>query len=114
MMRFSGMTERWTPMVIRGVKGYFSDVRIERNTIPEEFNIWELADADSNGEPCRYRPGILVNFYGTFITTGELPVDDPTYKAGYIESDDDWDFTGTHSLMMYEIKEMERMNGKMK
>ena len=76
-MRKNAKTEHWTPMEIRGVIGYFNDLRIDRSTVPSGFHFWELADGDCDGTPCRYKPGILVNFYGTFITAGELPIDCP-------------------------------------
>ncbi len=95
-MRYDAKTERWMPMEIRGIKGFFSDVRIDRDTVPDVFRFWELADGDSDGMPCRYRPGILVNFFGTFITTGDLPVDDEKSQSGYIEPED-WTFIGNYS-----------------
>ncbi len=49
------------PMEIKGVKGYFNDMRIDRDTVPEAFHFWELADGDSDGTPCRYKPGVLKN-----------------------------------------------------
>ncbi len=64
--------------------------------------------------PCRYKCGILVNFFGTFITAGRLPVDDMEYGEGYINSGDEWGFfDGSYSFS--EIEEMERCtdwNGK--
>lgn len=65
--------------------------------------------------PCRYKPGILVNFYGTFLTTGELPVDYPEWTEGIIDSDGEWGFTGERSLSFEEMvrNEAERME-KMK
>jgi hypothetical protein len=107
-MRFDARTERWEPMEIRGVAGYFNDMRIDRNTVPEHFHFWELADGDSDGTPCRYRPGILVNFYGTFITAGELPVDDQKYAEGYINSDDEWGYTEGGSIAFDEMMEREK------
>jgi hypothetical protein len=92
-------------MEIRGVQGYFNDARIDRKTVPEKFKFWELADGDCDGTPCRYRPGILVNFYGTFITAGELPVDDVKYAEGYISSDDEWGYTEDGSITFAEIVE---------
>ncbi|WWR21260.1 LPD28 domain-containing protein [Lachnospiraceae bacterium JLR.KK009] len=41
-----------TRMEINGVKGYFNDMRIDRNTVPEAFRFWELADGDSDRMPC--------------------------------------------------------------
>ena len=73
-MRHEAGKENWMPMEIRGVQGYFNDMRIAPESVPEWVQFWEWADGD-DGTPCRYQPSILVNFYGTFITTGELPVD---------------------------------------
>ena len=93
-------------MEIKGVRGYFCDLRIDRTTVPNSFDFWELADGDSDGTPCRYKFGILVNFFGTFITTGRLPVDDMEYGEGYINSEDEWGFfDGSYSFL--EIEEME-------
>lgn len=101
-MRFDARTERWTPMEIKGVDGYFTDVRIDRDSVPAVFHFWELADCDSDGTPCRYRPAILVNFFGTFITRGTLPIDDEEYQTGYIEPDE-WCFTCDASLPYYAV-----------
>jgi hypothetical protein len=67
-----------------------------------------LADGDCDGTPCRYRPGILVNFYGTFITAGELPVDDQKYAEGYINSDDEWGYTEGGSITFAKMMEREK------
>ncbi len=92
-MRYDAREERWMPMGIRGVRGYFNDSRIDRATVPDGFRFWELADCDCDGEPCRYKSTILVNFFGTFITTGNLPIDYPEYNEGFIDSEE-WGFTG--------------------
>ena len=52
-MRLDARNEYWDTMNIKGVDGYFSDIRIDRNTVSSCFHFWELADADSDGEPCR-------------------------------------------------------------
>lgn len=107
-MRYDAGKENWMPMEIRGVQGYFSDLRIDRASVPGWFHFWELAD----GTPCRYRPQILVNFYGTFLTTGELPVDCREWREGFIESDEDWGFTGGGQFIPFQEAvrtELERM-----
>ncbi|MCD8324705.1 MAG: hypothetical protein LUC32_07150 [Clostridiales bacterium] len=113
-MRFDAKSERWMPMRIRGIDGYFSDVRINRNSIPDGFHFWELADGESDGIPCRYRPFILVNFFGTFISTENLPVDDEECRAGYIDSENDWGFIGDRYLTLTDImdEEYRRMREK--
>ncbi len=72
MARYDARKNNGVPMEIKGVRGYFCDLRIDRATVPNRFDFWELADGDSDGMPCRYKFGILVNFFGTFITTGRL------------------------------------------
>ncbi len=106
MARYDAREERWDSMEIKGVHGYFCDLRIDRATVPGSFDLWEFADDDSDGIPCRYRSGILVNFLGTFITIGRLPVDDMEYGEGYISSRDEWGFLGG-SCSFSEIEEME-------
>jgi hypothetical protein len=95
-------------MSIKGVTGYFNDMRIDRGTVPDIFHFWELADGDSDGIPCRYKPGILVNFYGTFITTGELPVDDLEWMQGYIQSEDECVYLDDRSMTFAEVMECEK------
>ena len=53
-MRLDARNEYWETMNIRGVDGYFSDIRIDRNTVPNCFHFWELADSDSYGGLCRH------------------------------------------------------------
>jgi hypothetical protein len=107
-MRYDARKECWQPMSIKGVTGYFNDCRIDRNTVPDIFHFWELADGDSDGNPCRYKPGILVNFYGTFITTGEMPIEYTKCQEGFIESDSEWIFIGNRSLTFEEMMQREK------
>lgn len=91
MSRLNAKEELWCEMDINGVSGWFNDMRIDKSTVPPEYNFYELSD-DCDGTPCRYKDSILVNFYGTFITKGTLPMDDNDKDVGYIESDEDWGF----------------------
>lgn len=111
MTRYDAEKVRWTPMEIRGVHGYFSDVRIERDTVPAQFQMWELVDADSDGVPCRYRRGILVNFYGTFLTIRELPIDNARLESGYIETEEEWGFSDEWSMTLEALMEKETEQG---
>jgi hypothetical protein len=104
-MRYDAAKEQWQPMEINGVTGYFSDLRIDKNTVPAKFHFWELADGDSDGTPCRYRKNILVNFFGTFITTDDLPTDESEHNEGCINSDDEWGFMDGDSLTLEEVIE---------
>lgn len=60
--------EHWTKVEVKGRECLFNDMRIDRSSIPEGKFMYEVADEDSDGNPCRMRPGILVNFFGTIVS----------------------------------------------
>lgn len=67
MKRCDARTQRWKELEINDVRGLFCDARIDRNTVPRQYRMYELADC-RDGVPCKYARRILVNFYGTFVT----------------------------------------------
>lgn len=75
-MRYDYRTERMQKVIIRGVPCEFNDMRLDRNTIPEGKFLYEVADGDSDGEPARISPGILVNFFGSIVCGQELIPDE--------------------------------------
>lgn len=102
-MREDAKNELWMPMRIGNIQGWFSDMRIERSSVPEWLHFWELADEDSNGDPCWYKRNIIGNFFGTFVTTGILPVNDEEWEAGDIrerEWEIDWGKAITFDAMI--------------
>ena len=51
----------------------FTDLRVDRTTIPEGFWIFELRHADDNwGEVCEVCERVLVNFFGTVIAKRDI------------------------------------------
>lgn len=105
-MRYDAMEVYWLPITIRKTEGYFCNERIKPDSVPDRFTVWEVADADGNGEIARYRPWILVNFWGTFITENDLPVDIVSERVGYVDQDEDCIVTGTRYYSFDEICEM--------
>lgn len=75
---------RWFPAIMREVRGYITYNRVHHNDIPSKFKIWEVAEEDVQMVPARYKPSIMVNFIATFITTGDLPIDKPRTRTGYV------------------------------
>ena len=76
MIRLDYTKERMQKVLVRGISCEFNDMRIDRNTIPEGKFMYEVADDDSDGEPARIRPGILVNFFGTIVCNQKLEPDE--------------------------------------
>lgn len=57
-MRVDYNKEKFTRVMICGIECDFSDIRIDRNTIPEGKYQYEVAgDDDSGGEPARVQWG---------------------------------------------------------
>ena len=75
MMRLDYRTEKFQKGNIGGIPCDFSDMRIDRSTVPEGRYQYEVADDDeSQGNPSRVRHGIMVNFLGTLICDVPLPL----------------------------------------
>ena len=76
MIRLDYTKESMQKVLVRGILCEFNDMRTDRNTIPEGKFMYEVADDDSDGEPARIRPGILVNFFGTIICNQKIEPDE--------------------------------------
>lgn len=66
--------------------GYITADRIKRDTVPEDWYIYDLRFGDNYAVPFELKNGfILANFYGTFITRKKLPI--PNDKSVFIDRD---------------------------
>ena len=75
MMRLDYRSEKFQKVSVCGIPFDFSDMRIDRSTVPEGRYQYEVADDDeSQGNPSRVRRGIIVNFFGTLISDVPLPL----------------------------------------
>ena len=69
MARFKVNEVSWQKVEVLGKEGLFNDLRIDRNSIPEGYFMYEVRhDDDDWGEPVEIGLGILVNFFGTLLT----------------------------------------------
>lgn len=78
MSRLNAKETIFQKMEIRGISGIYVDARIARDTVPvnqngEKLWLYELRDDCSDGIPCQYKYGIMVDFCGTFISKEPLP-----------------------------------------
>lgn len=68
-------TEKFQKVRVCGIPCDFSDMRIDRSTVPKERCQYEVADDDeSQGNPSRVKRSIMVNFFGTLISDVPLPI----------------------------------------
>ena len=74
-MRLDYRTEKFQKVSVCGIPCDFSDMRIDRSTVPKGRYQYEVADDDeSQGEPSRVKRSIMVNFFGTLICDVPLPL----------------------------------------
>ena len=75
MARYDYNKEHFEKVRVCGIQCLFSDVRIERSTVPEGKYQYEIGgDDDSGGEPAGVQIGVWVNFFGTLICDVPLPL----------------------------------------
>lgn len=61
--------EKLQKVIVCGIPCDFSDMRIDRSTVPKGRYQYEVADDDeSQGNPSRVKRSIMVNFFGTLIS----------------------------------------------
>ena len=76
-MRLDYRKEKFQKVSVCGIPCDFSDMRIDRRTVPKERYQYEVAnDDESQGDPVRVGYGIMVNFIGTLISDVPLPLVD--------------------------------------
>ena len=74
-MRYDYRTEIFQKVSVCGIPCDFSDMRIDRSTVPEGRYQYEVAgDDDSGGDPARVQRGVFVNFLGTLISDVPFPL----------------------------------------
>ena len=61
-MRLDYRKEKFQKVSVCGILCDFSDMRIDRSTVPKDRYQYEVADDESQGEPARVKKGIMVNF----------------------------------------------------
>ena len=90
--RFNALSEQYEQVEVCGEPAMFTSSRIARETVPQGMYMYEVRHADEDwGEPCQLAKGIMVNHFGTIITSCpiELPSD------GYRDFDfkKEWSFS---------------------
>ena len=76
-MKLDYRDETFSKVSVCGVECEFSDMRIERSSVPAGKHLYEVAgDDDSGGDPARIQQGVLANFFGTLVCDDPLPIGD--------------------------------------
>jgi hypothetical protein len=104
-------TTPFLEIIFDGKPALHSEMRIDRKTIPKGLYAYEVRHADDDfTEPIQVCRHVMVNFYGTLITTKPLhiPPDGIGLEHGFdfknAEVTDMFEFTARHHIKPKEIE----------
>lgn len=64
------------PMIICGIKGLFTSLRVDKFTIPQGYNKYSIRHSDEGDEWfCTLEKFVWANHFGDFITNKEVSMD---------------------------------------
>lgn len=91
MAKFNAMTEKFLSVTVLGKPAIYTDIRIDRSTLPPGLHYYEIRhDDDGQGDFAQIAKGILVNHMGSVIMRDKLKLP----SDGYLDIDDnDINFT---------------------
>lgn len=94
MARLNAREVSWEKVEVFGKEGLFVDLRIDRNTVPEGYIMYEIRHSDEDwGEPAQIGEWILVNFYGTILMKESLDlIRSSAINNSYLDIEDPEDF----------------------
>jgi hypothetical protein len=104
MVKFDAMQENFEEITVLGRPALFTDLRIERDTVPEGLYLYEVrGDDDGGSDPVQIAKRILVNHFGSIIV--REPIDLPPDGHIDIDSEKDWSFAGGDCRTVKEFRE---------
>lgn len=98
MARYNAKEITWEKVKVLDREGLFTELRVDRNTIPEGWEMYEVRHDDNSwGDPVEIARGILVNHFGTLLV--KEPFDLIPFPATgndylYIDPEKDWIYLG--------------------
>ena len=99
-MRKNAKEIEWEKVEVLGKEGLFADYRVDRNTIPEGYFMYEIRhDDDCQGDPVQIAKWVIVNFWGTLLVKEPFELEpSPMTNNAYlnIDPEEDWSYTALY------------------
>ncbi len=101
--RLDAQKQDYEDVIVLGKPMLFTAMRISRESVPKGLYLYEVRHEDESWmDPCQIGKGIMLNFYGTLISSQPIqltksPVTDNAYRD--FESATDWHFEGVCSTL---------------
>ena len=74
-MKINAAEESFELMELFGKTVLFTNMRVDRSTVPEGLYVYELRDEDCTGDICEIKPFVMVNHWGTIICKEPIELD---------------------------------------
>lgn len=82
---------------IKGHYGVFTELRVDKSTLPKGVNCYELRHGEDDSYPAAMEQNVRVNYFGAVLMTDKMELG----EAGYVElTFDDFGFTGEDLTML--------------
>lgn len=108
MKPLDARAERYTLINMDGHICLFTNMRLDRDTIPEGLHCYDVRDADANGEFAEVAPFVLVNHWGSLITKEPIPLD-PEWHCYYPEQDAEYYSNESFTLEQFQTTPIEEL-----
>ena len=99
-MRKNAKEIKWEKVEVLGKEGLFTDYRVNRDTIPEGYFMYEIRhDDDCQGDPVQIAKWVMVNFWGTLLVKEPFNLEpSPMTNNAYlnIDPEEDWNYTALY------------------
>ena len=98
MSRVDAKETCWEKVEVLGREGLFTCLRVDRNTVPEGWYMYEVRhDDECQGEPVEIALWVMVNHWGTLLVKEpfDLEKSQLTNNAYLcIDQEEDWNYLG--------------------
>lgn len=82
--------EVFAEVEILGHMALFTELRVDRATVPEGMYCYDLRNGDDNGFPAALEESVLVNYFGTVLMSDKLELEKGCLSVAY----EDFSYTG--------------------
>lgn len=98
MARVNAKEVGWEKVEVLGREGLFTCLRVDRNTVPEGWYMYEVRhDDECHGEPVEIALWVMVNHWGTLLVKEPFDLEKSQFANNAylcIDPEEDWNYLG--------------------
>lgn len=86
-MKVNAAEESFELMELFGNTVLFTNMRVDRSTVPKDLYVYDAEDAECTGDICERRPFVMINHWGTIICKEPIEMDE-VWHSKFVEEGD--------------------------